>query len=313
MAASRSERSPSTGFASAGAPAPDASWDFSQALTAARFVDWCLRDFGVRVPPTNRLQLAARIVEIASQTPWEELSLECRQQLSAAARTVMEQYLIVRAITEPHDALKERLRWLLKGAVHQGRKGSTQPYDVQFELFAGATLVHAGIQEVRLEEPDWRIRAGDREIGLAAKRVSSRKNYTKLVRKAVAQIRGQGCPGVIVLNFDALCGTEERFEAAARVTALVKEARQLVATLEAEDVVFCLFGFATSFQLLWSPEGGALGIEVFTHGEVIEPDLSRATQINAWFSRIGGNVMQSVSRAMHEMPVQASTVRRGTS
>ncbi len=161
---------------------------------------------------------------------------------------------------------------------------------------------HAGIQGVRLDEPDWRIVAGDREIGIAAKRVSSTKNYTKLIRKAISQIRAQGSPGVIVLNFDALVGTDAPSQAAGRVTTMVKEARNLVGTLKAEDVVFSLFGFATSFQVLWSSVGGALGIEVFTHGEVIEPDLSNASNIRGWFDRIGGNIMRSVNRAMQEMP-----------
>jgi hypothetical protein len=271
-------------------------------LTAARFVDWSLRDFGVRVPAENRLQRAAHIVEVGGQTPWEELSLEYRQQLSEAARTLMEQYLIVRAITEPHHAVKERLRWLLKGELRAGRKSSTQPYDVQFELFAGAMLVHAGIQGVRLDEPDWRIRAGSRDIGLAVKRVSSRKNYTKLLRYAIRQIRRQNCPGVIVLNFDALCSGDERSTAAARVTTLVKEARQLVAALAAEDVILCLFGFATSFQVVWPYIDGALGSEVFTHGEVIEPELSHAFEIKAWFARLGANIVRSVDRAMQAIP-----------
>jgi len=182
----------------------------AQSLTAAHFVDWCLRGFGVRIPLENRLKRAAQIVEAGSQAAWEDLSLDYRLQRAQAARTLMEQYLIVRAIIEPNDALKERLRWLLRGEVRPNRRTSTQPYDVQFELFAGAALVHAGIQGVRLEEPDWRIRAGQREIGVAAKRVSSTKNYTKTIRDAIRQIRGQGCPGVIVLNFDALCDTDLR-------------------------------------------------------------------------------------------------------
>ena|SRR6266567_8324569 len=95
------------------------SWSFSQSLTAARFVEWCLRDFGVRVPLENRLHRAAQIVETGTQTPWEDLSLEYRLQLSEAARTLMEQYLIVRAITQPNNALKERLR-----LATQGRRAS---------------------------------------------------------------------------------------------------------------------------------------------------------------------------------------------
>jgi hypothetical protein len=261
-----------------------------------------LRDFGLRVPSENRTRRAAEILERASQTAWDELAAEARRDLSEAATTVMEQYLIVRAITEPNDALKKRLWWLLKGPLRPGRKDASQPYDVQFELFAGAALIHAGIQGVRLDEPDWRIPAGNQEVGIAAKRVSSRKNYTKLVQKAISQIRGQGCPGVIVLNFDALVGTDRPCEAAMRVTSMVKEGRELMRTFEAEDVVFCLFGFATSFNVLWSPVGGALGIEVFTHGEVIEPDLSNASKIRTWFDRIGGNIMRSVSRAMQDMP-----------
>ncbi len=286
--------------------APTASWGFSQALVTARFVEWCLRDFGLRVPVENRTRRAADVVERASQTPWDELAVEFRRDLSEAARTVMEQYLIVRAIAEPNDALKERLWWLLKGPLRPGRKDASQPYDVQFELFAGAALMHAGIQGVQLDEPDWRIAAGDREVGIAVKRVSSRKNYAKLVHKAVSQIRNQGCPGVIVMNFDALVGTDKPYEAAVRVTSMVREAREFMRTLEAEDAVFCLFGFATSFNVLWSPLGGALGIEVFTHGEVIEPDLSNASKIRAWFDRIGGNIMRSIRRAMQELPDRAA-------
>jgi len=229
------------------------------------------------------------------------MSLEYRQELSLAVKTILEQYLIVRAIHEPSDALKERLRWLLEGNVCPGRKSKTQPYDVQFELFAGATLMHAGIQGIRLEEPDWRIPAGDREVGIAAKRVSSRNNFTKLVRKAVSQIRGHGGSGVIVLNLDRLV-TEGPSEASTKVTALVKEARQLVASLQAEEAVFCLFGFATSFHVLPSPDGGILSSELFTHGEVIEPDLTNAAKIKAWFHMLGGNIMRSVSGAMQEMP-----------
>jgi len=279
-----------------------ASWGFSQALVGARFVEWSLRDFGLRIPSDNRITGAAQILEVATWTPWEEMSVEYRIDLAQAARTILEQYLIVRAIRDPNEALKERLRWLLKGSVRPRRKDQTQPYDVQFELFAGASLTHAGIQGVRLDEPDWRVAAGDREIGIAAKRVSSRKNYTKLVHRAISQIRGQGCPGVIVLNLDAPIGNDDPSAAADRVTAMVKEARKLVATLEAEDVVFCLFGFATSFHLLWSPGGGVLGSELFTHGEVIEPDLSNASKIKGWFGMLGGNIMRSVNRAMQEMP-----------
>lgn len=83
---------------------------------------------------------------------------------------------------------------------------------------------------------------------------------------------------------------------------MVKEARELVRTCEAEADVFCLFGFATSFQALWSPMGGALGVEMCTHGEVIEGDLSHAAEIKQWFGRMGGNIMRSVSQAMQEMP-----------
>ena len=283
--------------------APDAaSWGFSQAIVGARFVEWSFRDFGLRVPANNRITRAAQILEVATRTPWEEMSAEYRLDLTQAARTVLEQYLIVRAIHDQNKALKDRLRWLLKGSVRPRRKDQTQPYDVQFELFAGAALTHAGIEGVRLDEPDWRVAAGDREVGIAAKRVSSRKNYTKLVRKALSQIRGQGCPGVVVLNFDALIENEDPSAAAGQVTAMVKEARQLVATLNAEDVVFCLFGFATSFELLWSPGGGVLGSQLFTHGEVIEPNMSNASKITAWFGMLGSNIMRSVTRAMRDMP-----------
>lgn len=281
---------------------PDASWGLSQALTAARFVEWCLRDYGVRIPEDNRLRRAAHIVDEANQVSWDTLPTEFQRDASEATRTIMEQYMIVRAVTKPDKALRERLRWLLKGEVRPGRKSETQPYDVQFELLVGASLTLAGIEGVRMAEPDWRILAGTREIGITAKRIASVKSLTKRVRRAIGQIRRHGSPGVILLNLDSLHVGHQPGAAAAGVTGILKAARQLVATLDAEDSVFCLFGFATTFEWFLSPVGGALGVHLFSHGEVIANELSEAPQIRAWFDRLGRNVMRSITHAMSEMP-----------
>jgi len=281
---------------------PDAGWTLDQVVAAGCFVQERLREWGVRVPCENRLERASRLVAEASIVPWADIPKRVQLQVAEAARTVIEQYLIVYAIDAPGDRLRERLRWLLTGGEYAAADARTTPYDVQFELFVGAALVYAGIRGVHLEEPDWRIPAGESEIALAAKRISSRKSLTKRVRKAIAQIRRYELPGLILLNVDSLADRSRPDVAATTVTEVLKEARSLVATLRAEEVVFGLFAFAVSFEWFSVPLGGVLGTRLFTHGEIIATDLREVPMIKAKLGLLRPNIISSIGHAMKAVP-----------
>jgi hypothetical protein len=214
----------------------------------------------------------------------------------------MEQYLIVRAVGAASDQLKERLRWLVEGTDLPGASRKTTAHDVQFELVVGAMLVHAGFRDVRLEDPDWRIRIAETEIAVAVKRLSSVKAMVKRVRKAISQIRRYNLPGLILLNLDQLVTRLPPAAAMTRVETVMKQARALVATQRAEDCVEGLFGLSTSFEWLSHPLGDGLGVRPFMHGEVIARDLSEVPRIRATLERLGRNIAASVGRTLNEVP-----------
>ena len=277
----------------------------SQASKAAELTLARLHGFRIRIPTNNRLARARSVLIEGSRIPWFDLADDSQKRVGEATRTVFEQYLITRSIVLPSKELRERLRWLLEGPDLPRKDAKTSAHDVQFELLAGAVLALAGISGVRLDEPDWRIPAGDREITVAAKRLSSLKSTTKRVRDAIGQIRRQLIPGIILLNLDQLVGGMSPGEATQFVTSAVKEFRQLVARWKVEDIVFALFGFATSFDWVSTELGGVLRLRVFSKGEIIgsPSDLEDAPRIKAKLRLMGHNIITSAARAMDEIPL----------
>lgn len=284
---------------------PNISWTLSQASKAAELTLGRLHGFRIRIPTDNRIARARSVLTEGSRIPWFDLADDSQTRVAEAMRTVLEQYLITRSIVLPSKELRERLRWLLEGPDLPRNDAKTSAHDVQFELLTGAVLDLAGIRGVRLEEPDWRIPAGDKDIAVAAKRLCSLKSATKRVRKAIGQIRRQGIPGIVLLNLDQLVRGMSAGEAAQFVTSALKEFRQLVARWNAEDVVFALFGFATSFDWVSTEVGGVLGLRVFSKGEIIASpgDLPEAPRIEAKLRLMGHNIITSAARAMDEIPL----------
>lgn len=82
------------------------------------------------------------------------------------------------------------------------RSRSVAPH-LELLLFS---LVRQAGYDARLAEPDVLLRVGERDIGLAAKRVRSRNpaRFRKNVLKAVSQVSKHGDDGIIVLDVSPL-------------------------------------------------------------------------------------------------------------
>jgi len=266
-----------------------------------------LRTLEVRLPPDNRLTRAGKSLKIAAGVPWDELSEPMQATVFEATRTVLEQHLIVRAMLASGHDVRERLRWLLKGADLPGQTEETTPRDVQFELVVGALLIMGGIQGVRPSEPDWRIRAGEREVGVAAKRISSRKNMTKTFRDAIGQLRRQDLSGLVIVNLDQIARSPTPEEEQAKVTELVNGLRDLARTLGAEGDVIGVMGFVTGFDW-WDYFGeGVIRLRMSYHAHIITDDMAREPSIRHTLSLIGHNALASVLAALGDLELRGGT------
>src|SRR4051812_1109136 len=93
----------SLGSWSGGAALP--SWTTEHAMAASEATLGRLRALGIRLPPDNRLERAARLIVTGASGP----------RVVEAHRTVFEQYFIAAALRSASTTLRERLAWLLSG------------------------------------------------------------------------------------------------------------------------------------------------------------------------------------------------------
>ena len=158
------------------------------------------------LPPRGRLHRAVALVQRihGQSTVPTRPGLE---ELREAYWTILEQYLISRLLLEPDeptdDQLRTMLRFIQKGTPGPAGEKNTRPRDTQFELFVAAMLALGGAK-VRLDEPDLRLIHGSDSVGIAAKRVTGRRNLLHRVRHACAQIKRTGAPGFVAVNVDQL-------------------------------------------------------------------------------------------------------------
>lgn len=129
--------------------------------------------------------------------------------LAEATRTIFESYYIARALSladgRPPDQIVDALARMLGGPDIPGDESdnTSRPRNTQFELFFGAWLVSGGV-DVAFGEPDLIAHAMDQQLGIAAKRVRSRRQITRRFREAADQIRKRTGTGVVAVNVDHL-------------------------------------------------------------------------------------------------------------
>jgi hypothetical protein len=179
------------------------NWTAAHAVAAADRTLLLMAQLGLRVVGGNRLARARGLIDrVGADLDAGGDVRPTKRQLEEAHRTILEHYLIVRALAPSVGALRGRLGELLSGAELPDRDTSTAGRDIQFELLVAALLVFGGVQGVHVGEPDFRIRAGTRDMGIAVKRVSRRKQLTKRVREAIKQIQLSKLPSVLFVLVD---------------------------------------------------------------------------------------------------------------
>lgn len=282
---------------------PD-GWSLDRVLRGGRITLERLRALGVRVPADNRLERACHYLAAAMQVPVGAMTGEEHALVGESVHTIFEQYLIVRAMTRAGHEVQDRLRRLLEGGDLPGMSSHTEPRDTQFELAVGALLWMGGVKGVRFGEPDWRIQAGPSEIGIAVKRLSSRRNRFKRVRDAVDQIHQQAIPGVVILSLDGISSASTEAEANANAQEVVKEFKEVAIVHNSrctnDGVVLGVVGFATGFEEVVRDGAAAITLWITFHAEFLVDSLARAPSIHRVLSGIAANAKRDLIAAFED-------------
>lgn len=244
------------------------SWSAREAIrtgSAAMIdtADWVLTrlpEMGVPIPHSSRLP-AARALIARIQAEYEvsgstNADSSRQEEIAEAHRTIVEFYLIVRAIRSRRalwDAeLRRKVVTMLGGHVLEGQDTNPIHRNTQFEMYVLAMLL-MGRATIRLGEPDLVLRYGLADVGIAIKRLRSPKQLRRRVLEAADQIETSGRPGFIAVNYDLYAsdvgGPREVEDVANRGVRLEKALSpvyQLMGEFENRPAVLGLMNFAYS-------------------------------------------------------------------
>jgi hypothetical protein len=262
-----------------------------------------LAQLAVPLPGGNRIVRARALISRASLGIGleGERAAEFLTRLLEAYRTIFEFYLIVMAITGGRDSLLPTLAKALSGADTPAKDANTQGRDLQFESLVGALVRHSGIMGVSAAEPDFLIKAGDTNIGVAAKRITSsnRKKVRKRVSEAIRQLKGQGVAGVIMLGLDgpvsAVIQSMGHEAATDALKDLVEGSRNQVLELRAIESVYAVYGFATTLGVAGEGDQQRLFAEFAVHCSWI-PNTGEEAEIKEFLDSCAIRLRERVSR-----------------
>lgn len=168
-----------------------------------------LKKRGIRIPPSNRIERAIRIIDaINNIEAIRSADTDRLHRAKEAFRTLWEAFVIAYAAFErdrpqsPFSA--DRLAYLLRGGDTPQEESNPTARNFQFELFIAASLI-LGRADVRRGEPDLRLLYHGRYVGVAIKRVRSLNTNTLRdeLRDAARQIRSSVGEGFIAVNLDS--------------------------------------------------------------------------------------------------------------
>lgn len=181
-------------------------------IAAAEWTRERLAAFGVPHPGGNRLQ-AARALLLAVQAHRVVVTPEAEDllnQVTEAQWTIIEQYIITRALGRPDYRLgtlkRRKLEEMLSGAPTPDDDRNQLARNTQFELYVAA-LFTMGDVAARLGEPDILIDFRDSVCGVAVKRVRSLRQAVRRADEAAEQLASHGLRGFVAVNVDLLLKT----------------------------------------------------------------------------------------------------------
>jgi hypothetical protein len=135
--------------------------------------------------------------------------------------------------------------------------------NTQFELFVGAWLAAGGV-EVRLAEPDLVILFNNEWVGVAAKRVRSRRKVVRRTERAIKQVEARTRIGMVALNVDHLLGDlaldGDVVDRGALFEAQVPELADAIRVAQSHPSIKALL--ALGFHFAWEREGETPRLEM---------------------------------------------------
>ncbi len=103
---------------------------------------------------------------------------------------------------ESLDSKKPTLNRLIKGRLNFNTIKNDDGKNILFELEVAATFKNKELN-IEFEEPDLILKLGDKDIGIACKKIHSPKSFQKLITKGVSQIKKNGFDyGIVAINID---------------------------------------------------------------------------------------------------------------
>jgi hypothetical protein len=259
-------------------------------LAAADFAIARLASFGINLPPGSRFQLLRAAVDKAHNHIGPFPSSEV---LAEATRSIFELYLISRCLRSDgrplSDTLDTTIRKILEGPLlpRDENERNSAARNFQFELSVGAWLTAGGV-EGRLAEPDLQIMFLGRSIGVAAKRVSSRKQLLRRVKDAIAQIDASGMDGLIAINVDPLIDelqlTGNREDIVRAFESAVPELGQALALAARHPRVVGLLALGMHDAWEDAEPRPRVMMSSFVDWKFLPHDAEEETKINAFFA-----------------------------
>lgn len=223
--------------------------------------DWArdrLAEFGIRIPPGNRLQRAKTLLEnVNASSAAFTVANDLLDRVTEAQWTIIELYIITRSLGSPTRSLDVRisrkLEEMLSGSDSYVDDRNPLARNTQFELYVAAAFTMGDVP-VTLGEPDLLFDYLGTQCGLAAKRVRSIRQAPRRANEAANQLRAAGLRGVVAVNVDVLLkGGEsapdptmtfpERLEVVQQIEARMSERPEVVATMTfGRDCIWLLGG-----------------------------------------------------------------------
>jgi hypothetical protein len=182
-------------------------WSPADAVRAADITITRLKDFGVTLRPSNRIERARDLVHRSNlfDVQFDPSNRSTEIGVAEAQKTIFETYLLVKDLQPPVPKTIRILGTIAHAPDLPALTGDDHGRDSQAELFTGAMFRAAGFR-VDPGEPDLRVSPNGKVWGVAVKRVKSDRQFQARVRKAQEQLAGQKLYGFIVVNPDILLG-----------------------------------------------------------------------------------------------------------
>ena len=264
-------------------------------LAGAEYAIRRFESFGLAGVSASRVVRARDIVASVQDgvTPLRVANQSTLTLVAEANRTLFESYLIARAVAPAHEMPSpdcvERLQLMLGGADTADGDTDSNARDAQFELYLLAFLRIGGAR-AWMGGPDLWMDYGAETVGVAAKRVSSKKQLGVRLKDGARQVHDTNQRGFLAVNADVYFGgmltpddLEERGGAAQRRFASLRGYHN---KFRADPAIIGLIGFGTVLRWNTASEPPQLDSSVYAQCRGIMDDPVEKDFMETYFAEV---------------------------